>query len=34
MDTLSDFGGQLELEPGTCEGTALQARFPVALVPA
>jgi signal transduction histidine kinase len=34
MDTLSDFGGQLVLEPGTCEGTALQARFPVALVPA
>jgi signal transduction histidine kinase len=34
MDTLSDFGGQLELEPGTYEGTALQARFPVALVPA
>jgi signal transduction histidine kinase len=33
-DTLSDFGGQLELEPGAREGTSLNARFPVALVPA
>jgi signal transduction histidine kinase len=33
-DTLSDFGGELELEPGAREGTSLNARFPVALVPA
>ena len=33
-DTLSDFGGRLDLEPGAREGTSLLARFPVALVPA
>jgi signal transduction histidine kinase len=33
-DTLSDFGGQLDLEPGTRQGTSLMARFPAALVPA
>jgi signal transduction histidine kinase len=33
-DTLSDFGGRLDLEPGPRQGTALLARFPVALIPA
>jgi signal transduction histidine kinase len=33
-DTLSDFGGRLDLEPGPRKGTSLLARFPVALIPA
>lgn len=33
-DTLSDFGGRLDLEPGPRRGTSLLARFPVALIPA
>jgi len=33
-DTLSDFGGDLDLEPGARQGTSLEARFPAALVPA
>ena len=33
-DTLSDFGGRLDLEPGPRQGTSLLARFPVALIPA
>ena len=33
-DTLSDFGGALDLEPGSRQGTSLEARFPAALVPA
>jgi len=33
-DTLSDFGGRLDLEPESRHGTSLLARFPVALVPA
>lgn len=33
-DTLSDFGGDLDLEPGDRQGTSLEARFPAALVPA
>jgi signal transduction histidine kinase len=33
-DTLSDFGGRLDLEPGPRQGTSLLARFPVVLIPA
>jgi signal transduction histidine kinase len=33
-DTLSDFGGRLDLEPEPRQGTALLARFPVTLIPA
>ena len=33
-DTLSDFGGRLDLEPGPRQGTSLLARFPVSLIPA
>jgi signal transduction histidine kinase len=32
-DTVSDFGGRLELLPATTGGATLEARFPVALVP-
>ena len=34
MDTVDDFGGRLELRPGTTGGSSLVARFPTTLVPA